>query len=87
MPVLTAQCNGITQCKIHHGAFDHNIIGINPDYHVIVRQDILEEDDRPMLKYGLQSLNNNRLILPRHREEWPDRDRLDIRFDAFLKAV
>jgi hypothetical protein len=33
--------------------FDKNIIGINPDFEIKVRQDILEEIDGPMLKYGL----------------------------------
>lgn len=79
--------NGLSLCKIHHAAFDNNIIGISPDYKVIVRQDILEEIDGPMLKYGLQSLNNNNLILPAHRSDWPDRKRLEQRFHSFLKAV
>ena len=78
--------NGLSLCKIHHAAFDHNIIGINPDYQVLVRQDILEEIDGPMLKYGLQSLNKSKLILPTHRKDWPDRERLEKRFDTFLKA-
>ena len=78
--------NGLSLCKIHHAAFDHNIIGINPDYQVIVRQDILDEIDGPMLKYGLQSLNNNTLILPTHKRNWPDRERLEKRYDSFLKA-
>jgi putative restriction endonuclease len=78
--------NGLSLCKIHHAAFDHNIIGINPDYQVIVRQDILEEIDGPMLKYGLQSLNNSGLILPKHKNDWPDRERLEQRFDSFLGA-
>ena len=78
--------NGLSLCKIHHAAFDHNIIGINPDYQVLVRQDILEEIDGPMLKYGLQSLNNSRLILPSHRRDWPDKVRLEKRFVVFLRA-
>lgn len=78
--------NGLSLCKIHHAAFDHNIIGINPDYQVIVRQDILEEIDGPMLKYGLQSLNNSRLILPSNRRNWPDTERLEARFEEFQKA-
>lgn len=78
--------NGLSLCKIHHAAFDYNIIGINPDYQVLVRKDILEEIDGPMLKYGLQSLNNSKLILPSHYIDWPDRERLEKRFDAFLKA-
>jgi len=79
--------NGLSLCKIHHSAFDQNIIGINPDFHVKVRQDILEEIDGPMLKYGLQSLNNSRLILPRNHKDWPDRQRLEERFEKFRIAI
>jgi len=78
--------NGLSLCKIHHAAFDHNIIGVNPDYEVLVCQDVLEEIDGPMLKYGLQSLNKNKLILPAHHKDWPDRERLEKRFASFMKA-
>jgi putative restriction endonuclease len=78
--------NGLSLCKIHHAAFDHNIIGVNPDFEVLVRQDVLEEIDGPMLKYGLQSLNKSKLILPSHRRDWPDRERLEKRFASFIKA-
>ena len=78
--------NGLSLCKIHHAAYDHNILGINPDYQVLVRQDILEEIDGPMLKFGLQSLNKSKLILPSHRRDWPDRERLEKRFASFIKA-
>jgi len=50
--------NGLSLCKIHHAAFDKNILGINPDYHIHVRNDILHETDGPMLKYGLQALEH-----------------------------
>lgn len=73
-------------CKIHHAAFDRNIIGINPDYYIHVRKDILEESDGPMLKYGLQSLENQKIILPGHHRDYPDQIRLEERFDQFLKA-
>ncbi len=78
--------NGLSLCKIHHSAFDQNIIGINPDFYVKVRRDILEEIDGPMLKYGLQSLDNASLILPRHERDYPDKERLDFRYEQFLKA-
>jgi putative restriction endonuclease len=78
--------NGLSLCKIHHVAFDQNIIGINPDYNVKVRKDILEEIDGPMLKYGLQSLDNASLILPRLEKDYPDKERLDYRYNQFLKA-
>jgi putative restriction endonuclease len=78
--------NGLSLCKIHHAAFDKNIIGINPDYHIQVRNDILEETDGPMLKYGLQALDKQKIILPNHHKNYPDRERLEQRFDRFLRA-
>lgn len=78
--------NGLSLCKIHHAAFDKNILGITPDYEIKVRTDILHEIDGPMLKYGLQSLNNQKIILPRKSVEWPDRERLEMRYEKFLKA-
>jgi putative restriction endonuclease len=78
--------NGLSLCKIHHAAFDKNILGINPDYYIHVRNDILEETDGPMLKYGLQALDSQKIILPQHRKDHPDRDRLEVRFERFLRA-
>lgn len=79
--------NGLSLCKIHHAAFDNNFIGISPDYFIKIRMDLLEETDGPMLKHGIQSLNNKQLILPAVRRNWPDKDRLETRFQEFLKAV
>jgi putative restriction endonuclease len=79
--------NGLSLCKIHHAAFDQNIIGINPDYQIKVRKDILEETDGPMLRYGIQFLENEKLVLPRNKSNWPDKERLDLRYQDFLKAI
>lgn len=84
LPLVT---NGLSLCKIHHAAFDKNIIGISADYEVHVREDILAEIDGPMLKFGLQSLNKQKIILPSRKAERPDRDRLAIRFDRFNRAI
>jgi putative restriction endonuclease len=78
--------NGLALCKIHHAAFDNNFIGINSDYVIKIRTDLLIETDGPMLRYGIQSLNNANLILPSNKINWPDKERLEIRYSAFLKA-
>lgn len=78
--------NGLALCKIHHAAFDNNFIGISPDYIIKVRPDVLRESDGPMLRHGIQSLNNSKLILPAKASNWPDRERLSIRYSAFLQA-
>jgi len=78
--------NGISLCKIHHAAFDKNILGITPDYIIKVREDILAETDGPMLKFGLQSMQNQKLNLPSKKNEWPDQERLYIRYQRFNNA-
>ena len=82
-----AVTNGISLCKIHHAAFDNNIIGITPDYLIQVREDILNEIDGPMLKFGIQQMHGNKLILPKSANSRPNRDWLEIRYFNFKNAV
>jgi putative restriction endonuclease len=78
--------NGLSLYKIHHAAFDKNIIGIIPDYSIKVRNDVVEEIDGPMLKFGLQSLHDKFLVLPSRISDYPDRFRLELRFERFKSA-
>jgi putative restriction endonuclease len=81
-----AVTNGLGLCKIHHSAYDVNIIGIDPDARIHVREDILHEVDGPMLKHGIQGVANSRLVLPRKAELRPNRDFLAERFERFRAA-
>ncbi len=77
--------NGLTLCKIHHAAFDRNILGVAPDNTIIVSERVLQKVDGPMLSMGLQSFHGKKILLPRTQKEWPDADRLDVRFKKFLE--
>ena len=78
--------NGLALCKIHHAAFDRNIIGVRPDYRIIVRDEVLQEVDGPMLRYGLQALHGGKIVLPGKSECRPAQDLLEERYEAFKKA-
>ncbi len=78
--------NGLSLCKLHHAAYDRGVLGISPEYRVTVREDVLEEIDGPMLKHGLVEMHGQKLELPRAEVDWPDRDRLARRYEAFLSA-
>ncbi|HEX2574786.1 MAG TPA: HNH endonuclease, partial [Aquihabitans sp.] len=78
--------NGLSLCKIHHAAYDRDIIGVRPDFVIQVRRDVLVEVDGPMLKHGIQAMHGNRLSLPHHRAALPDRDRLERRYEQFRAA-
>jgi len=79
--------NGLALCKIHHAAYDQNILGVSPDLQIAVRRDILTEVDGPMLRHGIQELAGARLQVPRRRASSPDRERLEIRYRMFLDAA
>lgn len=78
--------NGLSLCKIHHAAYDENILGISPEYTVVLNQALLDERDGPMLLHGLQEMHGRTLQLPRSRSKRPDPVRLGTRFDRFLAS-
>jgi putative restriction endonuclease len=75
--------NGLSLCKIHHSAYDADILGIDPEARVHVRPDVLQERDGPMLLHGLQAVHGTRLILPLATTQHPNRDFLAERFERF----
>ncbi|HTK17075.1 MAG TPA: HNH endonuclease [Acidimicrobiia bacterium] len=78
--------NGLSLCKIHHSAFDANIVGIRPDYVVEVRADVRRERDGPMLLHGIQSVHGEPLHLPRRTLDKPNPAHLEERFEEFRAA-
>lgn len=79
--------NGLALCKIHHSAYDANILGISPVDHIIhIRRDILAEVDGPMLEHGIQKVEGWELKRPRRSEHLPREEFLAKRYDQFRAA-
>jgi putative restriction endonuclease len=81
-PVVT---NGIPLSKIHHAAFDAHLIGIDPDYRLHVSPQLMDQNDGPMLE-GLKRLQGVSVHLPKRPKDYPDRERLSLRFERFRAA-
>lgn len=79
--------NGLPLTKLHHAAFDANLIGIDQDFRIHVADRLLEIHDGPFLELGLKTINRTSIHLPQRREDWPDRDRLALRFEQYKKAA
>jgi putative restriction endonuclease len=75
--------NGLALCKIHHAAYDKNLLGISPDYRVKLDADLLNEIDGPMLRHGLQDMDGMELVLPKRKVDYPSRDALAKRYGEF----
>jgi putative restriction endonuclease len=78
--------NGLSLCKLHHAAFDANIIGIRPDRVIEVRRDVLAEIDGPMLIHGLQGVERQQIVVPHRPDLRPKPEFLEERFEVFRRA-
>lgn len=78
--------NGVTLCRLHHAAFDRHLMGIRPDLRIVVREDILDDSDGPMLVHGLQELHGHELHLPRQPLDRPSEEYLERRYEEFTAA-
>ena len=78
--------NGLSLCKIHHAAYDVNLLGVRPDLTIEVAPRLMRERDGPMLSHGLQGVNGAQLVVPRARTSQPDPDRLEVRYQEFRAA-
>ena len=74
--------NGLLLSKIHHAAFDSNLIGIDPDYGLHVSKHLLDQNDGPTFE-ALKQLEGKKLRLPKRKQDYPDRERLEIRYGKF----
>ncbi len=79
--------NGMSLCKIHHGAYDADIIGISPDYKIHVRESVLQTFDGPTLQYSIKDMDGEDLRqIPNENSSRPDRELLAERFEKFQQA-
>lgn len=78
--------NGLSMCKIHHAAYDSDLLGIDPDYKVHINQRLLDDSDGPMLRHGLQAMHGATLTLPHDSNLRPLKGNLAERFETYEKA-
>lgn len=79
--------NGIALCAIHHLAYDRNLMGIDPGGVVHIARRLLDEQDGPMLRSGLQGFHGAAILQPRRSDERPDPERLEVRYAQFTSAA
>ena len=77
--------NGLLMSKIHHAAFDAHLIGIDPKFRIHVSKRLLSHRDSPMLE-ALRQLKDKQISLPACERHYPDRERLELRFEEYREA-
>lgn len=79
---VAAVRNGLALCTIHHRAYDHDLVGVSPDYRVQVARRLLDDDDGPMLDL-LKRAHGVSIELPAAHGQRPDRELLAVRYERF----
>ena len=74
--------NGLPLTKLHHAAYDANLIGIDPNYKLHVSKTLWDVKDGQTLEL-LKSIQGKDLKLPKNRKHYPDRERLKLKFQQF----
>jgi putative restriction endonuclease len=64
-------------------AFDANLIGIDPEYHIHITDELLAMTDGPMFEHGIKALAGKTIRLPGRSVDFPDKERLAERFANF----
>ena len=79
--------NGLALCRLHHAAFDKFFLAVRPDRTIEVRHDVLEEIDGPTLRYAIQGLHGQPIVLPKRAVEQPATEFLFERYGRFLEVA
>ncbi|MBR1793382.1 MAG: HNH endonuclease [Bacteroidales bacterium] len=75
--------NGLCLNILFHRAYDENLIGITPDYEIVISDRLLDEDNEPShIKSFFSHYNNTSIHLP--DRFLPNRELLDIHYQRFV---
>jgi putative restriction endonuclease len=75
--------NGISLNRLHHKAYDANLIGIDPDYKIHVSKELIIENGGPLLQHGILEFDGRSLTVPRNKNQRPNRDYLARRYEQY----
>lgn len=75
-------CNGLPLSKVHHAAFDAHLLGIDSNFKIHIAPRLLTQQDGPILE-AIKAVDGQKIRMPTRTADWPDRDRLSFRFEAY----
>lgn len=75
--------NGLPLSKIHHAAYDANLIGIDADGKVHVSPRLLATRDGPFFEQGIRLIDSVKIRMPLDERNRPDPESLNNRFKMF----
>lgn len=78
--------NGLALCKLHHAAYDSNLLGIDHDHRIHVASRLLSGIPSAALESAFRTYVGSSLHIPKSKKLQPDETRLAARFEQFIRA-
>ena len=78
--------NGIALSRLHHVAYEQNLLGIDPDGHVHLGEILKATRDGPLFEHGMLRLEGCRLRFPAFEGHHPSRAFLAEKYEEFKSA-
>jgi len=75
--------NGIALSRLHHKAYDANLIAIDPDYKIHISEELNVINGGVLLKKEILDFKGNKLVVPKNKAAVPDRDYLARRLETY----
>jgi putative restriction endonuclease len=76
--------NSIAMCKVHHAAYDMDILGIDTENRIAYRNDVRSETWDSLLKRSLGFSEGRQIKLPTSRSARPSPEFLELRWGKFV---
>lgn len=78
--------NGLSLCRLHHGVFDTDLMGVRPDGVIELSKQLLDAKDGPTLEHALKAFQGQHLHMPRRHEDQPGKLFLEERYARFRQV-
>jgi putative restriction endonuclease len=78
--------NGLALCRLHHGLFDADLMGIRPDGVIELHPSLLGKEGGPTLAHAIQPFHLQGIHFPQRPENQPAPRFLKVRYLRFLEA-
>lgn len=76
--------NGLCLNVLFHKAYDKHLLGITPDFKIVISEKMLSDIEEQNFKLYLNNLNGQKIMLP--NRFYPKREFLDLHYQKFLQA-
>lgn len=75
--------NGLSLCKLHHAAYDRNLLGVTSSGQIVMSGLVTMSVNSDIHRSVLSDFDGEVIVMPADPREQPDRELLGIRFEEF----